>query len=187
MSVVPISSPSPLEAPIPETPHPRDVALAIGGLLALGGASVAGGGLAGLADAPSALLVQGGGLLLAAPALLVTHQLLGLRAAPGALVLGVGRALVRAGHLALGLAPSMLFLAATTRCAGLLLALVLALVSAATLSGAWADLVAAERAAIGPGAPWRDWPMRALALAWCALAGLVAIRLAFVSFPPLFN
>jgi hypothetical protein len=183
----PAAPPAPRSAPHPDAPTPRDVALALGGLLALGAASVAGGGLSTVADAPAALLVQAGGLLLAAPALLVTHQLLGLRAAPGALVFAVGRGLVRAGHLALGLAPSMLFFSATTRCAGLLLALVLGLVSAATLAAAWRDLVDAERAALGPNPGARDWPMRGLALAWCALAGLVAVRLAFVSFPPLFS
>jgi hypothetical protein len=168
-------------------PTPRDVAVSLGGLLALGVVSVSGGGLSAVSEFPAPLLVQAGGLLLAAPALLVSHQLLGLYAAPSALVHSVGRGLVRAGHLALGLAPAMLFFSATTRTAGLLLALALGLVSVATLSAVWRDLVDAEGAALDASATEGVEPMRALAFGWCLLVALLAVRLAWVSFPPMFS
>ena len=75
-----------------------------------------------LQTAPSGLLVHLGALALTGPTLLVAHPFLGLEASPDRLVVALGRAFARAGDLALGLVPFLLFFAATTQVAAVFLA-----------------------------------------------------------------
>jgi len=131
-----------------------------------------------LHTAPSGLLVHLGALALTGPTLLVAHPFLGLEASPDRLVGALGRAFARAGDLALGLVPFLLFFAATTRLGTLLLAVLLGFVGITALVAAARDLVAAERAAPGASAVVgiRVFRMRALAVAWSVLTLLAAAR-----------
>lgn len=160
----------------PLTPSLAAVGRAALGFVALGATAALGADWSSAAHtAPSALIVHLGAFALTGPTLLVAHPFLGLEAKPDVLVAGLGRAFVRAGDLALGLSPLLLFFAATTAIAHGLFVVLLAFVGGAGLLGAARDLVAAE--ALTPGAsPAAVHKMRVLAAAWSALTVLGAAR-----------
>ena len=147
-------------------------ARAVGGIAALGLAA----GLAGqdwaLARAPAGLAVGCGVFLLATPALVVGHQYLGLRAAPGALVAAVADAFTRGGVIALGAAPAVLWLAATSDMGPAVGLLGLCGIGAFTLVRALTNLVDVERRAGGS----RE-AAAGFSLLWTGLAALIGLRL----------
>jgi hypothetical protein len=105
------------------------------------------------------------------PSLLVAHPFLGLEAKPDALVAVLASTFVRAGDLALGLTPLVLFFAATTDLGPAVFTALLVFVGGTALLGAARDLVAVEAS------PERQGRMRGLAAAWCALTVLGAARI----------
>lgn len=163
----------------PEVPPVADVLTALGGFLVLsacagvgsGDLAVAGRGL------PSGILVQAGALVLTGPGLLVGHQFLGLGASPDALLGSVARAFVRAGRLALGLSPFLLYFSATSGLWLLLFCVLLSGIGVAGLSDAARSLVAAEARTRPSMADLLK--MRALVVAWGGLTVLVALRIAY--------
>lgn len=128
-----------------------------------------------LQTAPSGLLIHLGALALTGPTLLVAHPFLGLEASPDRLVVALGRAFARAGELALGLVPFLLFFAATTRVATVFLALLLGFVGVTALVAAGRDLMAAERAVVGV-TDDHIARMQVLTAAWSVLTLLAAVR-----------
>jgi len=150
----------------------RSLAVATTGFAALG--LVAGLGSDDPASTiPAALLVDVGALALTAPALLVLHQYLGLEASPADLASAMGTAYVRAGNLALGLTPFLLFFSATSGLAAGLFALLLAVVGGSALIVAAKGMVAAhdDRTRLGV------LKLRGLLLTWCGLTVLIGLRI----------
>ncbi|HVI03251.1 MAG TPA: hypothetical protein VM869_31360 [Enhygromyxa sp.] len=163
-----------LAHPVPAPFRPRELALALLGLLALGGAAALGGPAMGpgLRLIPSVLLVELPALGLTAPALIAAHQFLRLGAAPEQLAAALGRALIHAGRVAGGLAVVVLFFAATTRLATPMLAVALAGVGVFTSATACVELTAVERRAARTVAP----AFTLLLIGWLSLSWLVALR-----------
>jgi hypothetical protein len=156
--------------------HPRDLGLALLGLLALGTAA-AFGGLSlrfGLRLIPSVVLVEVSALALTAPALIAVHQFLGLEARPEALAAALGRALIHAGRVAGGLAVVVLFFAATTPLAAGMLGFSLAAVGVFTCATACVELGNAERQALAGRNPAPVFSL--LLIGWVGLGWLIAVR-----------
>lgn len=149
------------------------------GFLAFGGAAAVGGDFASATQtAPSGLAIHFGAFALTGPTLLVVHPFLGLEAKPDALVAVLARAFVRAGELALGLTPLVVFFATTTTIAGPLFLVLLTFLGGAALLGAAHELVATEALATGTETARID-RMRWLAGGWCLLTVLGAARVGF--------
>ena len=166
-----VSAPSRRGPVAPPMPSGRALLAGTGGFL-LAGASAGIGATApeiALRAVPSGLAVGVCTLLLTGPALVVGHQSLGLDARPADLGAALADGFVRAGRLAAGLAPALAFFALTTGLSGAAAAVVAAAAGAAGFGWSAVGLRAAE-----PGARRMD----ALVVAWTALAGLVALRLA---------
>ncbi|MCB9677438.1 MAG: hypothetical protein H6737_20185 [Alphaproteobacteria bacterium] len=129
---------------------------------------------------PAALVVDLGALVLTGPALLVGHQYLGLDAPVPSLAGVLAHAFCRAGAVALGLCPALLFFAATSGLAPGLLVLSLAGIAFMGLSDAFTGLRAAEVAAGDPKSRVvRDAKMQLLVVGWMVLTALVGLRLGF--------
>lgn len=166
----PVSSLSP--------PAGSDLLVAAGGFFLLGlAASLGSGSVETTAhNLPATLFTSVGSLVLTGPALLVVHQFLRLDAPPQALAAALGRGFAVSGRLALGLSAPMLFFSATSGIWTLLLSASLVLIAAMGLSATVSFLVRAEEQA---GASFaKRSHMFLLALAWCALTALTALRIA---------
>lgn len=178
MSVVPM-----FEAP-PATavagPGLREVALAAVGFAALGACAAIGAPAAaeGLRTVPSGLMVPVGALVLTGPALVVAHQFLRLEARPEALAGALAGGFCRAGGLALGLAPTMLFFGATTTLWAVVLSAILAMTGLFGFVWTARRLDDVERTA-GPVDWTRVARMQMLIAGWTGLCALVALRLAW--------
>jgi hypothetical protein len=118
-------------------------------------------------------------LLLAGPALVVSHPLLGLSARPSALVGALSLSVARAGRLAMGLAPVVLFFAVTTPRWEAALLLAGLWVAGSLVRSLPANLVAAERGA----APEHPASASTLLVAWgwTALLVLVLLRVSWLA------
>jgi hypothetical protein len=149
-------------------------ARAVGGMAALGLAAGLAGQTEALARAPAGLAVGAGVFLLATPALVVGHQYLRMRAAPGELLAAVADASARGGVVALGAAPTVLWLAATSDLGPTLGLLGLLGVGAFAFVRVLTNLVDVERRAGGS----RE-AASGFALLWTGLAALVGLRLLF--------
>ncbi|MEZ4320432.1 MAG: hypothetical protein R3F61_23330 [Myxococcota bacterium] len=175
----------PARAPTPRTdlPDAPTVGRAVIGFALLGLCAALGSGdAAGAARVlPSALVVDLGALVLTGPALLVGHQYLGLEAPVPALAGVLANVFCRAGTVALGLCPALLFFAATSGLASGLLVLALLGIAAMALSDAFNGLRAAELAVGEPGRErtFRDARMQVLVASWMVLTALVGLRLGF--------
>jgi hypothetical protein len=182
---------SPVDAPAEtgasgELPDPATVGRAVLGFGALGltaalGSSDLGGAMRIL---PTALVVDLGALVLTGPALLVGHQYLGLEAPVPKLAAVLSNVFCRAGTVALGLAPALLFFAATSGLAPALHVLFLAGIATFALTDVWTGLLSVERAAVVPdetprARTLRDARMHLLVLSWMVLTSLVGLRLGF--------
>lgn len=152
--------------------NPWAWARAIGGFSALGLATAVSGPVEVAAASPAGLVTAVGVLLLTAPALVVGHQYLGMKAAPAALLGALVDAFARAGAIALGAAPAVLWLGVMSDLAPLAGRLALVGAGSFGLLRAMGGLVDAERRAGGSAL--------ALATAWGGLAAIVALRLLFV-------
>ncbi len=133
--------------------------------------------VSGLKTAPTVVVVVTVPLVITIPSLVVMHQFGQLRASPEAITAAAGRGLVRAGQLAAGLAPVVLFLALTSDIWRGALLIAMAGCAAAGLETARATLVAVVRQA-GPQIPLERLRMGALASGWMLLCGLVGLRMA---------
>lgn len=175
-----MSLPAPLPFPVetltvePAPPAAWGIARAVGGFAALGLAAGLAGQLHALATSPAGLLTGVGVLLLTAPALVVGHQFLGLRATPGALLGALGDAWGRAGIAALGTAPAVAWLSATSDLGPSVGVAAVFGIGAFGLVRAWHNLAAAEVAAGG-----RAVAGHTLGMVWTGLAVLVALRLLY--------
>ena len=170
--------PPPAVTPAAATPdfhtRPWVHARAIGGVAALGLAAGLAGQTEALARAPAGLAVGAGVVLLATPALIVGHQFLGMKAAPASLVSAVADAFARAGIVALGGAPAVLWLAATSEMGPTLGVLGLLGIGAFALCRVIANLYDVERAAGGA-----IEVATGFALVWTGLAALIGLRLLY--------
>ncbi len=167
-----------------ELPDASTVGMAVLGFGALGltaalGASDVGGAARVL---PTALVVDLGALVLTGPALLVGHQYLGLEAPVPKLAAVLARVFCRAGTVALGLSPALLFFAATSGLAPALHVLFLAGIATLALTDVYTGLLEVERAQSIPdetrsAKTMRDVRMQILVLGWMVLTSLVGLRL----------
>jgi hypothetical protein len=168
----------PLAAPVAALPFARLVS-ALGGLLGFGcAAALTVPEPAFVAQASgSALFSVVGAAVLTTPPLLVAHQVARLQAPIEDVVAAVSRGLIRAGGLAAGFAPAVLWLSLTSGLAWVVYPTLLAVCGAFAAFGAIDELVAAERRQDRPTALVRAGQMGLVAFGWCVLAGLVALRL----------
>ena len=153
---------------------------ALGLMAALGSADL--GGAARVL--PTALVVDLGALVLTGPALLVGHQYLGLEAPVPKLAAVLAQVFCRAGTIALGLAPALLFFAATSGLAPGLHLLFLAGIATFALADVWTGLRDVERSVTvadetDRARRLRDARMQLLVLGWVVLTSLVGLRLGF--------
>lgn len=127
---------------------------------------------------PAAIVVDLGALVLTGPALVVGHQVMGLDAAVPELVGCLAHAFCRAGTIALGLCPALLFFAATSGLAPALFALALLAIAVFGLLDGFTGLTGAERRA-GPEETRmvRLAKMHTLVAGWVGLTALVGLRL----------
>jgi hypothetical protein len=166
--------------PAPDIPAPEYhlrpwvQARAIGGMAALGLAAGLAGQEAALASAPAGLAVGCGVFMLATPALVVGHQALRLQASPGALLSAVADAFTRGGVVALGAAPAVLWLAATSDMGPTIGLLGLLGIGAFALVRVLTNLVDVERRAGGS-----LEAATCFSLLWTGLAALIGLRLLF--------
>lgn len=160
---------------------PAELGTAMTGFLALGLCAGLGSGDVAVAvrAIPSGLLVAAGTALLTGPALLVVHPFLGLEARTDVLIRAMMRGFCVAGTTALGLAPVMLFFAATSAWWFLMYPALFLLSSVLALGTAGRGLVEAEVG--GRALQWDDRVPRTkvvgLVLVWLALAALIGLRL----------
>jgi len=127
---------------------------------------------------PAALVVDLGALVLTGPALLVGHQYLGLEAEVTELVGVLSWVFCRAGTVALGLCPALLFFSATSGLAPSLLVLSLVGITGMALLDGYSGLLSAERAAGSEDSQrMRAVKMQGLVLFWMGLTALVGLRL----------
>lgn len=179
-AVTPTLKPSAPAAPTSTLAPPTGTQLlvAAGGFFALGLAASLGSGSAATIthNLPGTLFTSIGALVLTGPALLVAHQFLRLEASPVALATALGRGFHVSGRLALGLAAPMLFFSATSTIWTTLLTLALFAIGAMGLHATLTWLVNVETRAGADLA--KQTHMYLLSLAWCALTGLTALRIA---------
>lgn len=165
----------PVELAPPPLTRARAVSSAVFGLAALGLAAGLGSGSleVALRAAPAAAAAPLGGFVLTGPALLVAHQYLQLQAQPGRLLDALAEGFSRAGVVAMGLTPVMLFFSATTQrwAEGFMVAAALALCIG--LMGSREALWAAEL----DEAPAPSPHAALLASAWAVTTALVTLRL----------
>jgi hypothetical protein len=159
---------------------PAELGTAMTGFLALGLCAGLGAGDVAVAvrAIPSGLLVAAGTALLTGPALLVSHPFLGLEAPTDALLRAMMRGFCVAGTTALGLAPVMLFFAATSGWWFLMYPALFLLSSVLALGTAGLGLVDAE---VGRSVTYENVGSKVkilgLVVAWLLLAALVGLRL----------
>lgn len=159
-------------APSPFHLSPWALVRSVGGFGALGLAAAVAGQPEALASAPAGLETAAGVLLLTGPALVVGHQYLNLKASPAALLGALADAFTRAGAVALGAAPAVLWLGVTSDMGPLVGLATLLGVGAFGILRAIGNLFDAEHAGGGSTAG-----IFSIVFGWAGLAALVALRL----------
>lgn len=178
-----VAGPAPLDAAAAAAVGPAPAfhtrpwvhARAVGGVAALGLAAGLAGQAEALVRAPAGLVIGAGVMLLATPALVVGHQYLQMRANPAALLAAVADAFARGGVVALGGAPAVLWLAATSDMGPTVGVLGLFGVGTFALFRVLVNLVRVERLAGGS-----TEGATGFALLWTGLAALIGLRLFFL-------